>query len=379
MTTQEQHNYQRPQEEKLSFLLLPMADFEEEAEPTAEFDELLGDEELPADVATDPEIRAIIAEAEKIEGYDEAFELLIDDDDIERMYYAEALNHPLLLLEVQLEYGRLIMQGKQAASLITAEEYQAHDFEYLQAAIKHGETARELLILHNMRLVVSVAKRYMGLGLPFLDLVQEGNIGLITASDKYDYRRGKAFSTMAVWWIRQNILRQLARKGRIIRTPDYIVQRITKLMRAERELGGTPSREDLAQELGWSVDQVKDIQEIARQEPMSLETTIKGRDEELGEIVPDYGSDPSLIYSQHVDRLYLDSLLNEIGPRYRLVLELKLGNPTITNNELAVVLAEYENKPVVSHTRIAELLKKAVQKLEDAHLIRQGKRPIRRY
>ena len=256
-------------------------------------------------------------------------------DDPVRMYLKEIGKVPLLTGDQEVRLATAMSAGnaaKERLAHVEAGELTLTDEELAQAKaeLKAGEKAKKQLVEANLRLVVSIAKRYVGRGMLFLDLIQEGNLGLIRAVEKFDYQKGFKFSTYATWWIRQAITRAIADQARTIRIPVHMVETINKLVRVQRQLlqdlGRDPTPEEIGAEMDMSADRVREIQKIS-QEPVSLETPIgEEEDSQLGDfiedsqaIVPPDAASFSMLQEQ------LTQVLDSLADRERKVIELRFG------------------------------------------------------
>lgn len=285
---------------------------------------------------------SVSGDAEKKEEKQEKIDLSVPQgisiDDPVRMYLKEIGKVPLLSSEQEIDYAKRIENGEQRAKKKLAEA--------------------------NLRLVVSIAKRYVGRGMLFLDLIQEGNLGLIKAVEKFDYRKGYKFSTYATWWIRQAITRAIADQARTIRIPVHMVETINKLVRVKRqllqELGREPQPEEVAKEMEMPVDKVREILKIA-QEPVSLETPIgEEEDSHLGDFIPDDEAPaPAEAAAFTMLKEQLINVLDTLTPREEKVLRLRFG----LDDGRARTLEEVGKEFSVTRERIRQIEAKALRKL----------------
>jgi len=261
----------------------------------------------------------------------EVFDLsAIDIDDSISLYLKEIGQVPLLTAEEEVRLAKKMERGRRARRRLARGEVTDENREPLEKLVEEGKAAQEHLVKANSRLVVSVAKKYIGRGVPFLDLIQEGNIGLIRAVNKFDYRRGYKFSTYATWWIRQAVTRAIADQGRTIRVPVHMYEQINKLTRTSRqlvqELGREPTIEEMAEELDIPLRKVERIMRVA-QRPLSLETPVgEEEDSYLGDFIEDVETvAPVDAASRSLLREELDETLSSLTPREVRILQLRFG------------------------------------------------------
>jgi len=300
----------------------------------------------------------------------------ISIEDPVRMYLKEIGKVPLLSAEEEIEYAQQMERGVLAQEQLEEleeklEEASEEEKEALEKEIKElnyiimdGEDAKKKLAEANLRLVVSIAKRYVGRGMLFLDLIQEGNLGLIKAVEKFDYRKGYKFSTYATWWIRQAITRAIADQARTIRIPVHMVETINKLIRVSRqllqELGREPAPEEIAEEMGMPVDRVREILKIS-QEPVSLETPIgEEEDSHLGDFIQDDNVPvPADAAAFTLLKEQLVEVLGTLTEREQKVLRLRFG----LDDGRARTLEEVGREFNVTRERIRQIEAKALRKL----------------
>ncbi|OGO33526.1 MAG: RNA polymerase subunit sigma [Chloroflexi bacterium RBG_16_57_11] len=288
----------------------------------------------------------------------------IDTDDTIGLYLKEVGRVPLLTAEEEVELAQRIERGRLAREELARGNVSPRRRQELQALIEDGWAAREHLITANSRLVISVAKKYMGRGVPFLDLIQEGNIGLIRAAKKFDYRRGHKFSTYATWWIRQAVTRAIADQGRTIRVPVHMGDQINKLLRVQHQLtqrlGRDPSVEELAGALDVTPQKVENMIQVARR-PLSLETpTDDEEDSVLGDFIQDEEVPaPDETATYNLLREHLDSVLNGLPPREVRILQLRYG---LLDGQ-AYTLEEVGRKMGVTRERVRQIEAQALSRL----------------
>jgi len=282
-----------------------------------------------------------------------------------RMYLKEIGRVPLLSAAEEVDLAKRVEAGLFASEKLTTQRNMSPDFiRELELIERQGQLAKKRLIEANLRLVVSIAKRYVGRGMLFLDLIQEGNLGLIRAVEKFDYTKGYKFSTYATWWIRQAITRAIADQARTIRIPVHMVETINKLIRIQRQLlqdlGREPTPEEIGQEMEMSPERVREIQKLA-QEPVSLETPIgEEEDSNLGDFIEDSDAivpvdAASFILLQE----QLDAILHTLSEREKRVIQLRFGLSDGHPRTLEEVGQEFG----VTRERIRQIESKTLSKL----------------
>jgi RNA polymerase primary sigma factor len=288
----------------------------------------------------------------------------IDTDDTIGLYLKEVGRVPLLTAIEEVELAQRIERGRLAREELARGNVNPRRRVELQRLIEDGWLAREHLITANSRLVISVAKKYMGRGVPFLDLIQEGNIGLIRAAKKFDYRRGHKFSTYATWWIRQAVTRAIADQGRTIRVPVHMGDQINKLLRVQHQLtqrlGRDPSVDELANSLDVTPQKVENMIQVARR-PLSLETpTDDEEDSVLGDFIQDEEVPaPDETATYNLLREHLDTVLNSLPPREVRILQLRYG---LLDGQ-AYTLEEVGRKMGVTRERVRQIEAQALSRL----------------
>jgi len=290
------------------------------------------------EIELDSEDIETVAEEEEEEAAEEEVSGKIDlsvkapTNDPVRMYLKEIGKVPLLTAAEEVDLAKRIEAGEEATEKLEREEDKLSRpaVRSLRRTERDGMVAKKKLVEANLRLVVSIAKRYVGRGMLFLDLIQEGNLGLIRAVEKFDYRKGYKFSTYATWWIRQAITRAIADQARTIRIPVHMVETINKLIRIQRqllqELGREPTPEEIGEEMGLTPEKVREILKIS-QEPVSLETPIgEEEDSQLGDFIEDQEAEvPADAASFSLLQEQLQEVLDTLSERERRVIELRFG------------------------------------------------------
>jgi RNA polymerase primary sigma factor len=317
-----------------------------------------------------PLLQAFIEE-EDLLGEDGAGELEVEGiatDDPVRIYLREIGRVHLLTAQEETQFAQAIERGEEAAESLRRNEYAAEDFSALQRRKREGDAARERLIQANLRLVVSIAKKYLRHGMSMLDLIQEGNIGLMRATEKFDYRRGFKFSTYATWWIRQAITRAISDQSRTIRLPVHVGETINRVIRTSNRIqqttGREPTPEEIAIELSIPIEKVRRVLEAARQ-TISLETPVGTEgDSVLSDFIED-GQAPTPLEgaAQHILREQIEVVLNKLPERERKIIQLRYGLYDGRYRTLEEVGHEFG----ITRERIRQIEARVLRKLRHPH------------
>ena len=298
-------------------------------------------------------------------GEEDEFDLSqIEIDDSISLYLKEIGRVPLLTAAEEVDLAKRMEAGRDSQHHLNHEQVDWEEREQLLWLVRDGRAAQEHLIKANSRLVVSVAKKYVGRGVPFLDLIQEGNIGLIRAVKKFDYCRGYKFSTYATWWIRQAVTRAIADQGRTIRVPVHMYEQINRLTRTSRqlvqELGRDPTTEEIADELGVTPRKVEHIMRVS-QRPLSLEMPVgEEEDSYLGDFIEDEDADsPQESAGRQILREVIDEIFQSLSPREVRILQLRFGLVDGYN----YTLEEVGRKFGVTRERIRQIEAQALSRL----------------
>jgi RNA polymerase primary sigma factor len=295
----------------------------------------------------------------------------IDTNDLIELYFKEAASIPLLTKDEEKELSKRIERGRLARKEMARGNVADDRRAELHQMIEDEWTALDHLITANSRLVISVAKKYMGRGVPFLDLIQEGNIGLMRAAKKFDYLRGYKFSTYATWWIRQAVTRAIADQGRTIRVPVHMGDKISKMFRMQNDLKQSlerdPSIEELADALDEAPEKVQYMMKVARR-PLSLEMpTTKEGDAVLGDFVEDLETPlPDETATKHLLREHLEEVMEALPSREVRILRLRYGVPDGKSH----TLQEVGEKVGVSRERVRQIEAQALRRLRQPRIQR---------
>jgi RNA polymerase primary sigma factor len=298
----------------------------------------------------------------------------ISSDDSIGLYLKEMARVPLLSIQEEIRLAKLLERGEAARRRLSKDGHDQEERRELERVIDEGKAAREHLIKANTRLVVSIAKKYMGRGVPFLDLIQEGNLGLMKAVEKFDHTRGYRFSTYATWWIRQTITRAIADQGRTIRVPVHMSDRIRRLYktarRLEQERGRKPTPEEIADELELEPRKVRWMLKVSWR-PLSLEKPIgEEEDNELGSFIEDDNSPtPTQSAYEHLLKEKMEEVLTTLTPREARILRLRFG----LLDGKSYTLEEVGQKFGLTRERIRQIEGKALRRLRHPRRSRQLK------
>src|SRR5712691_462268 len=291
-------------------------------------------------------------------------------DDV-RLYLEAAAREPLLTKEEEVELAMAIEHGEEAQAKLEGGRLKSDtSIRKAKESVRKGHAARQRFIRANLRLVVSIARKYQGQGLPFLDLVQEGNIGLMRAVELFDWRRGFKFSTYATWWIRQAITRAIADRGRQIRLPVHVHDQIRKLRRTfvqfSQKHGRDPTPAELGKSLGLPVDEIERLLEAERREPVSLQAPV-GEDTELGDLLEQAEEQSPLdaVEDAMLRQEIGQAVLNVLDPRERRVIALRYG----LGNGHSMSLRDVGKIMSLSGERVRLIEREALRKLRNSEII----------
>jgi len=355
--------------------VVPSAETEQQ-DPVFDSADLNGDLnlELDLDLPEDDELELDLPWIEEDITDDAGYQQALDSDDVVGLYLKEAGRVPLLTAEEEVDLAKRMEKAAEAARLLEEEgdSLPLDDVYTLRDLVYDGEMAQEHLVRANARLVISVAKKYIGRGVPFLDLIQEGNIGLIRATNKFEYQRGHKFSTYATWWIRQAVSRAVADQGRTIRVPVHMGDQLNRMRRVQlqltQELGREPLIDELAIGMETTPDKVETLLEIARR-PVSLETPIdEDGDSTFGDFVEDVNSPaPAEEVATNLLHEHLKIALDRLPPREAQILRLRYG----LEDGRVYTLEEVGQAIGVTRERVRQLEAQALNRLRQssAHVI----------
>ena len=295
---------------------------------------------------------------------------LSEADDV-RLYLEAAAREPLLTKEEEVELAMAIEHGEEAEEKLKAGRLKAEaSIKKTKDLVRKGSAARQRFIRANLRLVVSIARKYQGQGLPFLDLIQEGNIGLMRAVELFDWRRGFKFSTYATWWIRQAITRAIADRGRQIRLPVHVHDQIRKMRRTmvqfSQRMGRDPSAEEMAKALELPIEEIERLMEAERREPVSLQAPV-GEDTELGDLLEqaDAQSPLDAVEDAMLREEIGQAVMNVLDSRERRVIALRYG----LGNGHAMSLRDVGKQMGLSGERVRLIEREALRKLRNSEII----------
>ncbi len=298
--------------------------------------------------------------------------LLGDINDLVSLYYREAVILPLLTREEEVGLAKQLEEGLKARKILHSGEYLYRERESINDSVVEGKQAFEKFVASNFRLVISIAKGYQGKGLSFLDLIQEGNIGLIRAVKRYDYRLGNRFSTYATWWIRQAISRAICNQGRTIRLPAYLIEQINKIKivrnQLQQSLGHEPNFKEISDYIGSPSGQIEETMRHTLY-PFSLDKPVNDEEdsvfgdfiEDESAVIPEDEESPRFLSEQ------IDQLLTQLPARERIIIEMRFG----MNGHKQHTLNEIGIKIGLTRERIRQLEKRSLNQLRISHLISQ--------